>query len=57
MTLRTRLALAASGAAAVVLIAVAVVGISFARYELRDQVDQSLRRQAQNVRAAEVVAQ
>lgn len=57
MTLRTRLALAAAGAAALVVTGVAILGITFARYELRSQVDQSLRRQVQNVNAAEVVAQ
>jgi two-component system, OmpR family, sensor histidine kinase MprB len=57
MNLRNRLALAAAGAAALAVIGVAILGVTFARYELRDQVDQSLRRQAQNVQAAEVVAQ
>lgn len=57
MTLRTRLALAAAGAAALVVTGVAILGTTFARYELRSQVDQSLQRQAQNVNAAEVVAQ
>jgi two-component system sensor histidine kinase MprB len=57
MTLRTRLALAAAAAAGLVVIGIAIVGVSFARYELRSQVDQSLRRQAQNVNAAAVVAQ
>jgi two-component system sensor histidine kinase MprB len=57
MNLRTRLAAAAAGAAALAVTGVAVLGITFARYELRSQVDQSLRRQAQNVHAAAVVAQ
>jgi two-component system, OmpR family, sensor histidine kinase MprB len=57
MNLRNRLGLAAAGAAALAVIGVAILGVTFARYELRDQVDQSLRRQAQNVQAAEVVAQ
>ena len=57
MNLRTRLAAAAAGAAALSVTGVAVLGITFARYELRDQVDQSLLRQAQNVHAVEVVAQ
>jgi two-component system sensor histidine kinase MprB len=57
MTLRTRLALAAASAAALAVTGVAVLGITFARYELRSQVDQSLQRQAQNVDAADVVAQ
>jgi two-component system sensor histidine kinase MprB len=57
MTLRTRLALAAAGAAALAVTGVAVLGVTFARYELRSQVDQSLRRQAQNVSAIDVVAQ
>src|SRR4051794_9049182 len=57
MTLRGRLALAAASAAALVVIGVAVLGITFARYELRTQVDRSLQRQAQNVKAAEVVGQ
>lgn len=57
MTLRNRLALAAAGAAALAVTGVAVLGIGFARYELRSQVDQSLRRQAQNVDATQVVAQ
>ena len=57
MTLRTRLALAAAGAAALAVTGVAILGITLARYELRSQVDQSLRRQAQNVKATEVVAQ
>jgi two-component system, OmpR family, sensor histidine kinase MprB len=57
MNLRNRLAFAAAGAAALVVTGVAILGVTFARYELRDQVDQSLRRQAQNVNAAEVVAQ
>ena len=56
MNLRTRLALATAVAAALAVTGVAILGISFARYELRSQVDQSLRRQALNVRAAEVVA-
>ncbi|HEY0519503.1 MAG TPA: HAMP domain-containing sensor histidine kinase, partial [Ilumatobacteraceae bacterium] len=43
--------------AALAVIGVAILGVTFARYELRDQVDQSLRRQARNVNAAEVVAQ
>ncbi len=57
MNLRTRLGLAAAGAAALAVTGVAILGVSFARYELRSQVDQSLERQAQNVHAAEVVAQ
>ena len=57
MTLRTRLALAAAAAAALAVTGVAVLGITFARYELRNQVDHSLQRQAQNVKAAAVVAQ
>ena len=57
MNLRNRLGFAAAGAAALAVIGVAILGVTFARYELRDQVDQSLRRQAQNVNAAEVVAQ
>ncbi|MCU1365433.1 MAG: histidine kinase, partial [Ilumatobacteraceae bacterium] len=56
MNLRTRLALATAAAAALAVTGVAILGISFARYELRSQVDQSLRRQAEKVRAAEVVA-
>lgn len=57
MNLRTRLGLAAAGAAALAVTGVAILGVSFARYELRSQVDQSLERQAQNVHAVEVVAQ
>lgn len=57
MNLRNRLAAAAAGAAAFAVTGVAVLGITFARYELRDQVDQSLKRQAQNVDASAVVAQ
>jgi two-component system sensor histidine kinase MprB len=57
MNLRSRLALAAAGAAALAVTGVAFLGITFARYELRAKVDQSLQRQAENVNAAEVVAQ
>ena len=57
MNLRNRLALAAAGAAALAVIAVAILGVTFARYELRSEVDDSLTRQANNVDAAEVVAQ
>jgi len=57
VTLRTRLALAAAIAAALAVTGVVILGITFARYELRSQVDQSLRRQAQNVDAVAVVAQ
>ena len=56
MNLRNRLGLAAAGAAALAVTGVAVLGVAFAQYELRSQVDQSLRRQAQHVDAAEVVA-
>jgi two-component system sensor histidine kinase MprB len=57
VNLRNRLALATAGAAALAVTGVAILGISLARYELRSQVDDSLRRQVHNVRAAEVVAE
>ena len=55
MTLRARLTLAATIAAALAILGVAVLGVGFARHELRSEIDHALREQAEGVRAAELV--
>jgi two-component system, OmpR family, sensor histidine kinase MprB len=55
VTLRVRLAIASTVAAAVAVIGVAVLGVGFARMELRSSVDETLVEQARGIHAAELV--